>query len=248
MVRAWYAAAVVAGFTAIPAMAGSVDLNTYVGSEWTVQRFQSPDATTTTTDSDHLAVKYAYNSAWSAPFPLGLGLSWVTSNDPLSTSGDQNGTTYRYQKAFSLDFDENGSPVEGQASFTLDGRLSADNWITGASLTYKNGTKFTDVVLTPVPTEDERTFTYAITAYAGPTVFHSPADFILTVDVVNSYAPGTHLGENPGPTAFIFEGSANAEPFTGQTVPLPAAAWAGFSMLGGLGLVARVRKSLRQAD
>lgn len=248
MIRSWHVATLVVGAMAIPALAGSVNLNTYAtdeGSGWTVNRYQTADSVATYVNHSVMNTNVPY--AWIQPdqFPTyGHPLSWVTTSDSAGTSRDTNGTVYAYQRAFRLDVD-----IQGNSKFVLEGELSTDNWVTDASLAYQQGALWNsvDVVLTSesptiftVGDHYEFTYRYKISASVAATSFVSPADFLLTINTVNSYQPESDYiknGANPGPAGLIFAGQAIA-------VPLPAAAWMGFSLLSGLGIVSAARKRL----
>jgi hypothetical protein len=187
----------------------------------------------------------AQSGVWYPASSLGNGNSnWVSWSSPdvkntgSNYAGDLQGTQYTYSKTFTL-----ASDFTGPGSFTLSGTMAFDNFVSSVSLKVNDKEVPNAITLTPVTTYPvsigtytEFGYVYTINAAAAPMDFSSPTTFVLTVNGVNkdSYS-------QPGPTGFIFAGTATAVP-----VPLPAAAGVGFGMLGGFGLLAGLRKRLRR--
>ncbi len=232
------------GITA--AHASSVSLDTFQGSNWTVQRVLVGGESDSTTGT--FAVQnVASNPGWaSLSDPNAKWVSW-NSNTGSGYTGDVNGTQYVYSDTFTL-----GS-FTGAGTFSLSGSFLVDNYATSVTLTVNGnpvGVTLTkgdpSSVLPPTATEFGYRYSIDVSSLGA---FTSPEQFVLSVTTVNSYADAGNLANhtNPGPTGFQFEGSACAtasEVTQVRAVPTPEAVWAGLSMLGGLGGFSAMRKKL----
>lgn len=224
---------------------------------WTVTRSVAQDGGSFAPAEVHPLVNYDLGSPWIRPATVnadatsldGLAHSaaWVSSNSP--TSGDTNGTKYTYTNTFNV----SNSYAE---SYDLKAYVSTDNWFnwatstitfTGSALGQVSTSSLLNYV-TPIGGNTGNEQTYALDIKVndsgiGTVGYLPPTQITLSFDVINSYGgafgnQGPSSGfPNPGPTGFILAGSLTATP-----VPLPAAAWLGFSMLGGMGLLAKLRK------
>jgi len=222
-----------------------------LASNWTVNRTIAPSGSTV----DYGSVVPYYNGAWISPAIVDSDAAaldgqvhnqagWVSSSS--STDQDTNGTKYVYTDTFSVPNSFSGE------NYDLKAYVSTDNWFDWADSTitftaaggHPTSTFHLSDYLVPLNggnTGNERTFAIDIkldSSSMGTVGYPAPTAVELNFDVINSYGGATPgSGPNPGPTGFILAGSLTATP-----VPLPAAAWLGFSMLGGMGLLAKLRK------
>jgi hypothetical protein len=231
------------------ARADSVSLDTTAGSGWQVSRTPTAGA------PDQTAYNGAVQNVASIPWAfttLGGNSQWVSWNSSTGNgyTGDINGTSYVYSDTFTLN-----PSYTGPATFSLSGTFAFDNWVSSVTLTSDGN--IVPITLTSVlPTDPleptEFGYQYTISADVSGFNFNSPSTFVLTVAGVNSYNPDDqdHANTNPGPTGFIFSGTASADPVqvgAATAAPLPGAAGMGMAMLAVMGAVAGVRKRLATA-
>ena len=235
-------AASVTGVGTSMVRADSVNLDTFQGSNWMVQRVTIGGESDTTTGT--FAVQNVTNNpGWS--LLSDPNAQWVSWNSGTGTgyTGDVNGTQYVYTDTFTLgDLGTNG--------LTLSGTFLTDNYATGVTLTMNGNPVAVTLtpddpqsVLPPDPTEFGYHYAVDVSALGA---FDGSAQFVLSVATVNSYADPANLnaGTNPGPTGFEFSGVATTDTLRGgaPAVPLPDAAWMGMSLIGGLGGLKVLRK------
>ena len=226
--------------------ADSVNLDTFQGSGWMVQRVTVGGESDSTTGT--FAVQNVTNNpGWSSlSDPSAQWVSWG-SDTGTGYTGDVNGTQYVYTDTFTL------GDLSSTNALTLSGTFLTDNYATGVTLTM-NGTPVAvtltaddpQSVLPPNPTEFGYHYAVDVSALGA---FDGSAQFVLSVMTVNSYADPANLnaGTNPGPTGFAFSGIASSDTLSGSATiaaPLPDAAWMGMSLIGGLGGLKVLRKRI----
>jgi hypothetical protein len=158
------------------------------------------------------------NTAWT---PVGQFAGTVAPAEWISAGPDYANAGYDGQYVYELSF----AVTPGR--YLIAGEFNSDN---GVSEIAVNG----DSIFSSSVERGEFQSTMFIPAGASGSA--SGGNLIMRVVTENLSSPD--VGENP--TGFILSGTATL-------VPLPAAAWGGLALLGGMGGVAGVRRKLRRS-